>query len=110
MSSLAHPFVFAMTRALQKTDVWEKFLLFLGRRRGIAVAGDSMAPTLRDGDVVLVGAAVGLAEGDIVLARHPFKRSVKMLKRIDRIDAQDRFWLVGDNPNESSDSRSFGPV
>jgi nickel-type superoxide dismutase maturation protease len=82
----------------------------MGLRRGFLVSGDSMSPTLNDGDVVLIDYKARFAAGDIVLARHPYKKSVRILKRIERIDEQDRFWLVGDNQAESSDSRTFGAV
>ena len=82
----------------------------MGLRQGFLVSGDSMSPTLNDGDVVLIDPKAAFAAGDIVLARHPYKKSVRVLKRIDSIDGQGRFWLVGDNQGESSDSRTFGSV
>ena len=88
----------------------EKFLLFIGKRKGFLVEGDSMLPTLKNGDAVLIAPNTKLAVGDIVLAQHPFKRSVKILKRIGEIDAQGNYFLVGDNPSESTDSRTFGAI
>jgi nickel-type superoxide dismutase maturation protease len=69
-----------------------------------------MQPTLNDNDVVLIERTSNVAVGDIVLARHPYKQSVKMLKRVEKIDENGRFSLVGDNPDESTDSRTFGTV
>ena len=69
-----------------------------------------MQPTLNDNDVVLIESTSDVAVGDIVLARHPYKQSVKMLKRVANIDENGRFSLVGDNPGESTDSRKFGTV
>ena len=69
-----------------------------------------MLPTLDNGDVVLIEPTTNVAVGDIVLAQHPYKQSVKMLKRVEKIDENGRFSLVGDNPQESTDSRAFGTV
>lgn len=88
----------------------DRILYFLGRRRAFLVAGDSMLPTLNDGDVVLIDPTNDISRGDIVVAQHPYKQSVKVLKRVSDIDADGRFHLTGDNPAESTDSRAFGTV
>ena len=69
-----------------------------------------MLPTLKDGDAVLIDPKAEVEVGDIVLANHPFKQSVKILKRISEISADDKFSLTGDNADESSDNRSFGEI
>lgn len=93
---------------------WHKRELVLwavGRRRRFRVVENSMLPTFREGDEVLV--AVGekrpFSPGDIVIAQHPLKE-IKLIKRVDRVLADGRLFLLGDNPAESSDSRAFGPV
>ena len=48
--------------------------------------------------------------GDIVVAHHPFKRDVMLIKQAAVSDDPDRVRLLGLNPGESTDSRSFGPV
>lgn len=88
----------------------DRILFFFGRRKAFRVDGDSMQPTLNDNDVVLIEPTDNIAVGDIVLAQHPYKQSVRMLKRVDNIDENGRFSLVGDNPQESTDSRTFGTV
>jgi nickel-type superoxide dismutase maturation protease len=88
----------------------ERILFFLGRRRGFLVEGDSMLPVLKDGDAVLINPKEKIAEGDIVLANHPYKKSVKILKRIKNFTENGDLFLVGDNESESSDSRAFGAV
>jgi nickel-type superoxide dismutase maturation protease len=88
----------------------DHFLYFLGRRRAFRVEGDSMKPTLKKDDVVLIESTNDVSVGDIVLAQHPYKQSVKILKRVDKIDENGRISLVGDNPQESTDSRTFGTV
>jgi nickel-type superoxide dismutase maturation protease len=79
-----------------------------GRRLGFNVQGTSMVPALKDGETVLVDPHAGVEAGDIVLARHPYKQSVKVLKRVREIDAAGRLFLVGDNAAESTDSRTLG--
>jgi len=69
-----------------------------------------MAPTLLDGDVVLINPRANIETGDVVLARHPYKHSVKILKRVGDINAHGNYDLTGDNEKESTDSRTFGPI
>ena len=73
-----------------------------------------MYPTLRDGERVVVDSTACRkappAVGDVVLARHPFMRDTWMIKRIVGVADDGLYVLQGDNPVESSDSRSFGPV
>jgi nickel-type superoxide dismutase maturation protease len=88
----------------------DRLLFFLGRRRAFRVEGNSMLPTLADDDVVLIEPSVPIAVGDIVLVNHPYKQSVKILKRVSAIAADGRFSLKGDNPEESTDSRTFGTI
>lgn len=88
----------------------ERFLFFIGRRRGFLVEGNSMLPTLKNGDAVLINPQAKPEIGDIVLACHPFKKSVKILKRVNDFAENGDLILTGDNPDESSDSRAFGAV
>ena len=82
----------------------------LGRRLAFRVEGDSMLPVLKSGDTVLINPRAKAEPGDIVAAHHPYIGKTKLIKRIDSIDSQGRFILVGDNPSESTDSRSFGSL
>ena len=88
----------------------DRLMLVLGRRAGILIAGDSMLPALADGDRVVVDPSSDTAVGDIVVAYHPYKKSVSIVKRVVDILPDGRFVLVGDNLSESTDSREFGSV
>ena len=86
-------------------------MFFLGRRRAFLVEGDSMAPTVLNGDSVLVDPHAQIQTGDIIAADHPYKKSVKLIKRVESIDGlTGRIELNGDNRDSSTDSRSFGTI
>lgn len=95
---------------LREPNWKDRILFFLGRRKAFRVEGDSMQPTLSANDVVLIDPTSSIVVGDIVLAQHPYKSSVKVLKRVEKIDENGRCSLIGDNPGESTDSRTFGTV
>jgi len=99
-----------MKNELPQATWKERFLCFFGRRHGFRIQGNSMEPTLLDGDAVLIDPRATIMGGDIVLANHPYKQSVKILKRINKINADGSCDLAGDNEAESTDSRTFGPI
>ena len=86
------------------------------RSCSVIVNGDSMWPTLSDGDEVICDLSSyddnKPVVGDIVLSVHPLKSSVKVVKRIFSIDSEGRVFLKGDNPDPiaSTDSHAFGKV
>ena len=69
-----------------------------------------MAPTISDGENVLYDPWPKVKAGDIVFTPHPFIQSVKILKRVSKIDTDGNMTLVGDNETESTDSRTFGAI
>lgn len=77
------------------------------------VKENSMAPSFQERDIVLVNRMSylfsGPQVGHVVVARHPVKKGMMLLKRIVKAE-NDRYWLEGDNTFESSDSRQFGWV
>jgi nickel-type superoxide dismutase maturation protease len=90
---------------------WKDRIMYaVGRRKIFRVQGDSMLPTLKDGDAVMIIRTKSIEPGDVVLANHPYKSSVKILKRVDAVDDDGRYTLTGDNPAESTDSRTFGSL
>lgn len=99
-----------MENELPKAGWKDRILFYIGKRRAIRVEGDSMLPTLKNGDGILIDQDAKIGVGDIVLSKHPFKKSVILVKRVSEIDENGKYFLVGDNPSESTDSRTFGAL
>jgi nickel-type superoxide dismutase maturation protease len=81
------------------------------RVRAVAVTGESMLPALRPGDYLLVRSGARVAEGDLVVARHPDEPGIRIVKRAARRDG-DGWWLESDNQRAPGrqDSWDFGAV
>ena len=69
-----------------------------------------MQPLLDEDDEVLVDERAHPSPGDVVVARHPFKRGTILVKRLEDFDERGYARLVGTNPSESTDSRTLGAV
>lgn len=95
---------------LPEASIYEIALVFLGSRHKYICEGKSMNPTLKDGEVVLVDCQAEIEVGDIVVAKHPFEKNVELVKRVERINEQGNYFLIGDNLEDSNDSRHFGAV
>ena len=67
---------------LRKSGWKDRLLVRFGRLKPFRVEGSSMRPTLTENEIVLVRLGSAASAGDIVLAQHPYKRSVKILKRV----------------------------
>lgn len=89
------------------------------------VVGDSMRPTLRDGDLVLTVPVWvrDLSAGQVVVVRDPHDPTRRTIKRIAATAGdvaslpegpaevpRGRVAVVGDDPARSTDSRTYGPV
>ena len=68
-----------------------------------------MAPTLVDGEHVLVEPSNRADVGDLVLCAHPYRSDTRIIKRVSATD-DDGMTLIGDNLAQSTDSSSFGKV
>jgi len=95
---------------LPEAGFFDIALVFLGSRIKYICEGKSMNPTLKDGEVVLVDREAKIEVGDIVVARHPLEQNSDLVKRVERINERGHYFLIGDNLEESNDSRYFGAV
>jgi nickel-type superoxide dismutase maturation protease len=83
----------------------------------VQVVGPSMEPYMRNGDWWVVRRTTRdsvrrtarLRVGDVVVLVHPGRPDALIVKRLDHRDG-DSWWVVGDNPEVSEDSRHFGSV
>jgi nickel-type superoxide dismutase maturation protease len=76
----------------------------------VAVAGPSMAPALVAGDLLVIAPGRRPRPGAVVVARRPDESDILIVKRVLRAAGPAAWWLEGDNPFGSDDSRVFGPV
>ena len=98
---------------------WQEMALWLMRRRRLLrVTGDSMAPTLAAGEVVMLDPNAyhkrNPREDEIVVARHPRQAELRIVKRVAAVFESDtegvQLVLASDNAAAGADSRVFGPV
>jgi nickel-type superoxide dismutase maturation protease len=75
--------------------------------RRAVVRGPSMSPTLSDGDVVLVSLRARPRPGAVVLVGWPQRPGQLSIKRAVGRHG-DGWWVLGDNPAASTDSRELG--
>jgi nickel-type superoxide dismutase maturation protease len=102
----------ALNTSLPKAGFIQILNWLLGRLKRYRVAGLSMDPTLADGQTVLVNPKAYKTTqpvvGAIVLARLP-STSNPCIKRVEAF-VEGQFDLRGDNPSQSTDSRTAGLV
>lgn len=76
------------------------------------VKGSSMEPTFKEGQVLLVSSIPYLFAkpkfGDVVVIKDP-RNGRLLLKRIKK-KVGDKYFVAGDNPTASTDSRTFGQI
>lgn len=96
--------------SLLTASIYEMALVFTGDLHKYICEGQSMAPTLGDCEVVLVDRSAKIGIGDIVVAKHPFEQDTELVKRVESINVNGDYFLVGDNLENSNDSRHFGAV
>jgi len=98
---------------MQESDSKEIFLWLLRRRQRYRVAGDSMLPLLAADDEVLVDLQAYRCQaprvGDIVIARHPTRAGLQIIKRIKEVHDNNLYHLHGDNPDPDQNSPSLVP-
>ena len=76
------------------------------------VRGDSMRPTLRPGDRLLLSYRRAPRAGDLVVARLPdgTVATKRAAERRTTATGEPGWWLLSDNPAQGVDSRRFGAV
>jgi nickel-type superoxide dismutase maturation protease len=79
------------------------------RVRAVVVDGDSMLPSLRARDCLLVLVGGRVSAGDVVVARRPHVETLLLVKRAVRREPGG-WWLLSDNPAGRDDSRAFGAL
>lgn len=101
-----------MPSQIPKAGWIELFLWLIRQRRRCRIVGNSMMPLLKSGDDVLVRPvrAEKILSGDLILARHPIQGDLQIIKKVERILEDGQLFLTGLNPEESTDSHSYGPV
>ena len=75
----------------------------------VRVVGPSMEPAVRNGQWWVVRKSAKLRQGDVVLLQHPERSDLSVVKRLSHRE-DSGWWVLGDNPPESDDSRHFGVV
>ena len=75
----------------------------------VRIVGPSMEPTLSNGEWWLVRRTTRVRPGDVVLLVHPHRPDALIVKRLDH-PTDGGWWVLGDNPDASEDSRQFGVV
>ena len=77
----------------------------------VTIRGDSMWPSLKDGQVIICSPYNGqtISLNQVVIFTHPFNNSIIAAKRVKQIQNGELF-VEGDNPDPtaSDDSHNFG--
>lgn len=99
-----------LTKQKLQTKLIEYFFL-LSPIIKFKVIGESMEPTLQENDFVFLNKFSYLLIppqiNDIIVLKDPINKEKYIIKRIREIKDQ-KFFVVGDNKNKSTDSNVFG--
>ena len=69
-----------------------------------------MEPRLHSGDWLLYVRTRRLRPGALAVFRHPLRPDLVLVKRAVERRGDGTWWMLGDNPVSSDDSRAFGAV
>lgn len=76
----------------------------------VQIIGPSMEPAMQTGEYWVVWCTKSLRRGQVVLLRHPQRPELLIVKRLMFSPEPGWWWVEGDNPHSSDDSRLFGSV
>ncbi len=82
---------------------------FILRYQRLEVVGDSMEPTLSNGDKIIVRRGVAPISGSLIVFADPRERDRLLVKRAQSVSAGEVV-AMGDNADASTDSRHFGLI
>ena len=103
-----------MTQELPKTNLITLFLLLVGRRKRFKVVGRSMLPLLQPEEEILIDPYAYQKQkpqiNDVILTNHPGDTQLKIVKRVAGVAVDGSYFLIGDNPTASTDSRHWGRI
>jgi nickel-type superoxide dismutase maturation protease len=76
----------------------------------VEIAGGSMRPTLEPGEWAVAVRPRSPRPGDVVVLEHPGRAGFELVKRVVAAGPDGAVRVRGDDPEASTDSRTFGPV
>jgi len=83
----------------------------IGLRQRMKITGQSMHPTLKQNDLVLIKTYKNTPPqtNDIIVLWHPTKTNLKIIKRLHHTTPEGNYFVLSDN-NQGQDSRHYGPI
>ena len=96
---------------MQESNFKEIVLWLFRLRHRYRVTGDSMCPLVNADDEIFVDPQAYRCQapkiGDVVIARHPIRPKLQIIKRITKIRGDDCYHLQGDNPDPLQNSQTW---
>lgn len=85
----------------------------IGLRKRMKITGQSMHPTLKQGDLVLINTRAFKntppQTNDIIILWHPTLENLKIIKRLHHTTPEGNYFVLSDN-SQGQDSRHYGPL
>ncbi len=103
-----------MSETLPHATLREVLGWILRRYDRLRVTGNSMIPLLSPGEEILIDPRAYRVHypqpDDLVVAVHPYRADLLLIKRVRWVEADGRCYLQGENIADSTDSRQFGLI